>query len=272
MILRSAVIKTLTLETFFIPSEVNNSTSVCILIDAIRASCTITTFFDKNCSQILLTEDEQKSLMLDKSINRDDYCICAEKIDGSKSDVAHVSPSLAKIQHYSFPSNGKVLFRTTNGTKGIFSLQKNRNNTIFIGSMLNRNAVVKHAIEEASRQNCSLKIVCAGRGNGEIYCIDDTYCSGKLVESAIAMAEGMGIVIDLQDSAKIALLSLNNFKNTVDAFSKSASGEIMRKVGNEVDIELCAQDNISTTVPQVKGLDEFGHIVIEKVILEKNKG
>ncbi len=100
--------------------------------------------------------------------------------------------------------------------------------------------------------------------NGRIYCIDDTYCSGKLIEYALEASKIMGIEVDLQDSAKIALSTLNMYADTVDAFSKSASGNIMRLVGSERDIELCSRDSISTLVPIIKGFDSIGHIIIEK--------
>lgn len=254
------------LEVVFIPSEIRHDQApVCVLVDAIRASGTTVTFFDKGCSQVLLTSDEKKSLEIDKKIIEESYCICAERVEGDKAELAHVSPSIGEINALDSLNDRKVLFRTTNGTLGVHNLQKLGIDEIYIGTMLNRDAVMKAALNRAKELSTGVSIVCAGRGNGTIYCIDDTYCSGKLVESSLNIADEMGIELNVQDSAKIALNMLNSYKNTVDAFEKSATGQIMRNVHTEIDIILCAQDNISSAVPKVSGVDKYGHIIIDKV-------
>lgn len=252
------------IETFFIPEEIDGTHSICILIDAIRASCTISTLFEKHVSQVILTEDEHKSMNTSFSEDRDELFICAEKVEGSKSDLAHASPSLAELESINIPENKRVLFKTTNGTQGILKLRKKGIETILIGSMLNKEAVITQALLLASEKQVPLNIVCAGRGNGSIYCIDDTYCSAKLIEYALVASKELGIEIELQDSAKIALGMLNDYVDTEDAFSKSATGNVMRLVGSERDIALCARDSISTIVPRVGGCDDSGHITIEK--------
>lgn len=252
------------IETFFIPEEIDGTHSICILIDAIRASCTISTLFEKHVSQVILTEDEHKSLHTSFSEDRDELFICAEKVEGSKSDLAHASPSLAELESINIPENKRVLFKTTNGTQGILKLRKKGVETILIGSMLNKEAVIKQALTLASEKQVPLNIVCAGRGNGRIYCIDDTYCSAKLIEYALVASKELGIEIELQDSAKIALGILNDYVDTEDAFSKSATGNVMRLVGSERDIVLCARDSISTIVPRVGDCDDADHITIEK--------
>ena len=252
------------IEAYFIPEEIHGNHSVCILIDAIRASCTISTLFEKNVSQVILTEDEHKSLHTSFIDDREELFVCAEKVEGSKSDFAHASPSLAELEHIGILEHKKVLFRTTNGTQGILTLRKKGAETILIGSMLNKEAVIRHALLLASERKVPLNIVCAGRENGKIYCIDDTYCTGKLIEYALSASKTLGIEIELQDSAKIALGILNNFENTEDAFSKSATGNIMRLVDSEQDIALCARDSISNIVPIVQAYDTSGHITIER--------
>ncbi len=252
------------IETFFIPKEFEGTDSICILIDAIRASCTISTLFEKNVSQVILTEDLHKSITSNILENQDELFICAENVEGSKADLAHASPSLAELEEIDIPEQQKVLFRTTNGTRGVSTLQQKGVETILIGSMLNKEAVIKYGLQLAAEKNMKLSIVCAGRENGKIYCIDDTYCSGKLIEFALETSKIMGIDVDLQDSSKIALNMLNSYTDTFDAFSKSATGHIMRIVGSERDIALCARDSISTIVPKVTGFSQSNHITIER--------
>lgn len=255
------------LEAVFIPSELRrDSAPVCVLVDAIRASSTIITFFAQGSGCIFLTRDEESSITTDCRITQEDYCICAECVEGDKAELAHVSPSLAEIQRLGYLNDKKVLFRTTNGSLGVHILHQQGIQEIYIGSMLNRDAVMQAAIQRAQELSTGVCIVCAGRGNGTIYCIDDAYCSGKLVESGIAFAKKEGIVLDLQDSAKIALGLLQAYPSTQEAFAQSATGQIMRNIQTEIDITLCARDNIFDVVPNVTGCDSYGHIMIEKEI------
>jgi len=254
------------LEAVLIPKEVDREElPVCVLIDAVRASSTVAACFEQGASQILLTENEQQVLEKSEAIQkREGYCICAERVEGDKAELADMSPSLADVERFG-PLNGKkVLFRTTNGTHGVHRLWKQGIREIYIGCMLNRSEVMKEAMLRAEALHTGLCVVCAGRENGNIYCIDDTYCAGKLLESAKKWAEKWGWELDLQDSAKLTLNMLDAYKDAEDAFSQSATGQIMRNVHSEIDIHLCSRDNISKVIPKVSGVDSLGCIIIDR--------
>jgi 2-phosphosulfolactate phosphatase len=251
-------------EAVFIPKEINSARRpVCVLVDAIRASSTIVTLFEKGFKQILLTSDEVKSTLLDKRIIAENFCICAEKVEGTKADSADVSPSLADLRCFPDGEGRKVLFRTTNGTEGIRNISARGIGDIFVGSMLNRDALARAVVRRAVQTKAGICFAAAGRENGNIYCIDDVYCCASLIIAVLEYAKENGYDVELFDSAKIALNMAGYYKTVEEAFSQSATGEVMRRSGSEEDIYLCAQGNISSIVPKVTGIDEFGHVVVD---------
>lgn len=257
--------KPLLFETAFIPTEAClEGQSVCVVIDAIRASATIVTLFQQGSGKILLTEDESQSIKEASIIQAENYCICAEREEGDKAALAEVSPSLADIHKMGFLNGRNILFRTTNGTRGIRALYSRGIQNILVGCLLNAEAVMAKAVSIAMAQNMGICLVGAGRHNGRIPCIDDTYSCGRLIQSGMDYTENHKIPIELADSSKIALKLIAAFESPEEAFSKSATGQIMRNVHSEIDIVLCAKENISKEVPVVTGVDSNGHVIIEK--------
>ena len=258
--------KAVKVETVFIPKDMkSDSSSVCIVVDAIRASCTVVSLMEKGYTNILLTASEKKSIEWNPEFKSDSYMICAEAVEGTKAPLADISPSLIEINDLEFNHNNKnVLFRTTNGTVSVHTLMDTGIHEIFIGSMLNLDAVAKAALAKAIENEMGICVVCAGRENGQIYCIDDTYCSAKILNKIIDIAKKHNININIQDSAKIAIKMAEGYQDAFDAFNNSATGNIMRNANTEDDIKLCSKDNISKIVPKVVGVDKYGHIIINK--------
>lgn len=251
------------IEAAFIPKEVcKQHDPICILIDAVRASCTIATFFHKGAEEIILVDSEEAYLRSHPEADSPAYCICAEKLDGSRADLAEVSPSLCELRTYDSFAGRKVLFRTTNGTVGVRTIRSTGLQEILIGSMLNCDAVAKAAVDLAIEKQTGICTVCAGREHGEIYCIDDTYCAAAILRSIEACCASRGIRAEVQDSAKIAYQLLEKYSGTQEAYAASASGAIMRNIHMEEDLALCAQKNITEVVPQVLKVDSEGNVVL----------
>lgn len=255
--------KKIKIDASFIPKEVCIAHEpVCVLIDAVRASCTITTFFDKRAESLTLIEDETIYFRDHPEAMREPFCLSAENADGSRAELAEVSPSLMDLKSHPSYEGKHVLFRTTNGTVGVRTLIELGIKNVLIGSMLNCDAVAKAAIDQAVENNTGVCAVCAGREEGRIYCIDDTYCSGVLIRSMAAYAESIGYEADLQDAAKIACGMLDLYKDAEDAFRHSGTGEIMRRLSKEEDLVLCARHNVTRVVPCVERVNQDGSVRI----------
>ena len=252
----------MTFDVAFIPSEAAAAHSpVYIVIDVLRATSTIVTLFDRGCPEVRLTDDVL-GILGDSRPDPSELLICAEDLAGNRLGNADFSPSLLQVAQASGIDRVPTLMQTTNGTVAIHTLTRRGAQEIYLGCMLNAKAVAEQAVGRARQLQTDLVIVCAGRGNGTLYTIDDVYCAATLLGCATQAASGLGEPVLLNDSAKLAMMTRSVFSDAVEAFAASASGNTMRKIHCEQDIELCARLNLSHAVPRVCGSNPQGQILV----------
>ncbi len=246
-----------------IPDDVKDGEhSVCILIDVLRASSTITTLMNKGCGEILLTDNIEAALESGELMSADDIVSCSEGVEGNCRNGADFSPSLIGIEKMPDFDEKRILMQTTNGTTAIHKLYQKGGGKILIGCMRNASAVMEKAVEIAEELSFDINVVCAGREGSTIYTIDDLYCAARLIEYGVKAAGRRSIQWFLNDSAKIALHSLKVYGSAEEAFAASASGNVMRSIHCDEDILLCAQDSIMETVPYINREASSNYIVV----------
>lgn len=255
--------KAMKLDAAFIPKEVCTAHDpVCILIDAVRASCTISALFDKGVREIILVEDEAVYAAR-HSEDCEAVWTCAENPDGTRAPGAQLSPSLEEIDQTELDCRGRrFLFRTTNGTRGVQTVRDLGIQDVLIGSLANCRAVAQAAVDLALETGKNLCVVCAGREHGQIYCIDDTFCAGIILQSAAAYAESIGCQVELQDSAKIAQAVVERYKTGEEAYAASGTGTVLRRIHRERDLLLCARKDMTALVPRVARIDGDGNVYL----------
>lgn len=251
----------MTIDVDFIPPDIPAGKDVvCVVIDVLRASSTIATLFDKGVREVWLTDGIDGFLATRSVEGNEKLLVCAESVAGYCLEGADFGPSLEDMSGNDTMEGKTVLMQTTNGTVAVHTLIKRGKDKVLLGCMRNATAVMKAAVDMAERDSTGIRIVCAGREAGTSYTIDDVYCAAWLVERAIAVAQEAGVALDLNDSAKLALMTLRCFGNARQAFDASASGAIMRKVDRPGDIELCAEDDVSQSVPVLQGYTPEGYL------------
>lgn len=256
--------KFLLLQTALAPHEViAEENPVCIYIDAIRASATVVTFFEQGVSQIRLCKDEEEILEKDTSIDRRRYVVCAEDVPGDKAPLADCSPSVIGVHDMGDLTGKTVLFHTTNGTLGIQIVYEKEVKDIYVGTVLNLEAVVNVALEHALSENRPLCIVDSGRWDCRVATLDDAYATAKLAERIVGILEDRDIPYELMDGTKIVLHLLPAYQNTYDAFIQSSTAIKCAQHIPPADVAACSQENISTHTPKVTGIDEFGCVIVE---------
>ena len=252
------------LQAALTPSEViAKDNPICIYIDAIRASATIVSFFDMGAKQIRLCEDEEKILAEDPSIDRDQYLICAEDVPGDRAPLADCSPSVIGVRAMNMLGGRTILFHTTNGTRGILQLYSKGIHDIFVGTVLNMNAVVDAVVEKAIREERPICIVDSGRHDCTIATLDDAYCTAKLAARIIMVLKERNCPYELMDPVKICLHLLNGYENTFDAYKQSSTAIKCAAHISTEDVAMCASENISAVVPLVSRIDRFGCVIID---------
>jgi 2-phosphosulfolactate phosphatase len=250
-------------EVAFMPKDVKeNSSSVCVIIDVIRASTTITHLLKKGCAEIVLTNDERVTMQENPSYRNGGTVICAEQISGDAAEGADFSPSLMAVDEVDV-GDRRVVMRTTNGTVAIHTLQERGVKHIFVGCMNNAEAVMREAVLLAKELETSVMIVSAGRDSTRIAALDDAYCAAELLKYGKQIAEGNDMTPVVADSGVIASSLLLAYQDATDAFLQSASGAVMQRIHCEKDIFTCALKNTTDIVGKVS-IDE-DNIVIKKV-------
>jgi len=235
--------------------------TICVVIDVLRASSTITYLFDKGTQEVWLT-DAVGTFLNKAHAFGDNLKVCAEDVSGHCLLGADFSPSLDDISSNNLVFSGPILMQTTNGTKAVHKILDYGMNIVLVGCMRNATSVMEVALKLAEERNRDIYIVCAGRDYATSYSIDDVYCAGYLVRTAQTIAKQKGVTLSLNDSAKLACIVLDSFPNAVEAFHSSASGYVMRSINKSSDVVLCAQTDVSCAVPILKGKTKDGFLRI----------
>ncbi len=211
--------------------EKSCSDDLAIMIDALRASTTITSAL-QSFDTIIPVKSIEKAIDLAGEL---DATLAGER-GGAKIEGFHVGNSPVDVKTFS----GDILvLTTTNGTRVLEDMKAK----VLIGSFTNAEAVALKALELANEQ---IELVMAGV-NGQ-FVIEDFLSAGEIISY-------LKIYLDDQEMDEMALAALmaSSDRNMVDNAvrnSKSAAG--LFTLGLEEDVEFSLQRNIYDTVPFYK--------------------
>lgn len=197
---------------------------VSIMVDALRASTTITLALDK-FNKIIPCFTPEEAFEIAKNKN----CLIAGEREGKKIENFDIGNSPYTIQNLE-KTNKDLILTTSNGTR----ILKNMDSTILIGSFINAKAVAQKSLEIA---NDEIDIVMAGY-KGE-FTIEDFLASCEIVSEILKENPK----VELND---LALLGTQI--NIKDIIYKSRSAQRLLKLGYKKDIEICLLKNKSENV------------------------
>ena len=238
-------------EVCFLPSEATRRPSpVAVLIDVIRASTTIVTLLDRGAPEIVLVRQADLPKLTEIRAKVGAALVCAEDASGVKAAGADLSPSPAALRDLDLAGQ-RVIFATTNGTLAAALLQQAGVEHVLVGCMRNGAAVMAEAVALARRLDRSISLVCAGRHGCQIPAVDDVYCAATLLRHGEELAKSAGIPARLLESAQIARAASTVFSGTREAFDRSMSAAVVRRIGAPDDVLYCADENVTRCVPLV---------------------
>jgi 2-phosphosulfolactate phosphatase len=232
------------IDVAFTPAEVQAlANKVCIVIDVIRATSSLTVIMSKDPGKVILTTTIQKATKF-ASQQTVHPLLCGERggkapegFDFGNSPVAY---SQADLQ-------GKhIIFTSSNGTRAIAELVMAPH--VFLGCFLNAGAVVKKALAAARTGNFDLLIVCAGRE--EKFAIDDAYCAGFLVSQLMA-AMTADCSFELGDGGQAALGIFGYYRDPEKLLQMSGAGKAVIEIGLPEDLTFLMQRDLYDTVPEL---------------------
>ena len=213
--------------------EESESSDVSIMVDALRASTTMTSAFDK-FNKIIPCFTPEEALKLKELKNG----IVAGERGGEKIDGFDIGNSPTEISQLKTDQNLLIL-TTSNGTR----ILENMTSNVLVGSMINAEAVALKSIQIAESH---IDVVMAGvRGE---FAIEDFLASGEILYWICKNLDEY----ELSEYAKSAILASRNYENVKESFLTSRSGKRLIGLGYGQDVKFCCLKNISKNVAQYK--------------------
>ncbi len=222
--------------------EVDIKNCVCIVIDTIRATSTITTILGCLGSQILIAENKEEAINLKKIFN--DFILCGEE-RGLPPKGFDFGNSPLEISSIDLKDKNFILM-TTNGTQSILKLKDSK--LVFALSLLNLNYVLDCAVKSAYENSHDILILCSGEKGKIAY--DDVFTSGMAIKYLMTKPYNFFFT----DSSKVALSVGLSESSILDALEKSYSAKSLRNVGLGDDIDFLSKLNIYNVCPYLERL------------------
>jgi len=219
------------------------ASKVCVVIDAVRATSSLTVIMAKKPKKVILTTTIQKATKL-ASQQTIHPLLCGERkgLPPEGFDFGN-SPR----QYFEADLKDRVLiFTSSNGTRAVADLVIAPH--VFLGCFLNASAVVKKAYETAKASNMDVLFVCAGRE--EKFALDDAYCAGLLVSRL------MGLIasdeeFSLGDGAQAALGIFGYYRDDRRLLEMSGAGKAVIEIGLQEDLTFLMQRDLIDCVPEL---------------------
>ncbi|MBI3037907.1 2-phosphosulfolactate phosphatase [bacterium] len=232
------------IDVAFTPLEVQAlSTKVCIVVDVIRATSSLTVIMSRKPRNVIITSTVQKAVK-HSSQQAVHPLLCGERgglppegFDHGNSPREYAEADLA---------GRNLVFTSSNGARAVADVSIAPH--VLLGSFLNASFVVEEAIQLAWRDNLDILIVCAGRQ--EKFAIDDAYCAGYLI-SLLTGRISADQAFTLGDGGQGALGIYGYFRDPKKLFSSCGSGEEVIQIGLEEDIAFLLEIDQFQTVPSL---------------------
>lgn len=214
--------------------------TLCVVVDELRASSTVTDALDLGCSELIVTG----SLREARSVARERGALLAGERAGVTPPGFDANNSPYELRGLGLRGRRLVLC-TSNGTVVLSRLR--RMPMVLMGCLLNARACAEAAFEEAEARGIGIGIVCAGTQGG--FALDDAVAAGVIVCRILETAQSRGRRCRLSDAARAALRLRSAYPDELTALRESVSGELVVSIGAEADVEICAAVDVSSTVP-----------------------
>ena len=199
-----------------------------IVVDVLRASSTIVQALDSGYGRVLCCADVEDAFALRDELG--EAALAGERLAEAVPGFDFGNSPRDMLE----PAAETLILTTTNGTRAVVTAA-GRCETVFVGSLLNLDAVTT----AANARGEDVVVLCAGVDGGRAE--DDAYCAGRIVDLLTG---------ERGENADDAVAVTHSFDSAREALSASINP---RQTGLEEDIAWCARENVCTVVPVVSG-------------------
>ena len=212
---------------------------VIIVIDVLRCSSTIITALSNGVKGVIPTKTLQEARRRHRE--NPDSLLAGER-RGLKPKGFDLGNSPLQFTPEKV-KNKLIILTTTSGAKAI-SLAKN-GRRVFIGALLNAEAVANEALKIAEREGRGISLLLAGKEGG--FSLEDFLCAGAIIESLPKEKVG------LSDAALAAILAFRQARESLGGIILQGShARYLKSIGLEEDVNFCSQMNVFPMVPVLK--------------------
>ena len=211
-----------------------------VVIDVLRATSVIVQALNNGAKEIIPVGSIDFAMKISVNAHGGQTLLCGERntkmIDGF--DLGNSPQDYTKgLVH-----RKSIILFTTNGSKAI--VKAKYSNKLLVASFNNLSAIAESLIDIGS----DVEIVAAG-SNG-MFCIEDTICSGALIQTMKSLKGD----IEITDAGWASLVLNDQFGSDVGKMLReSEHGKILIGNGFEEDLAFCSERDNMPIVPFYKG-------------------
>src|SRR5215216_4419006 len=210
--------------------------SVCVVIDALRATSTIATVLAGGAGRVIVagTIDEARALRRELP----EALLCGE-VGGLPPEGFDYGNSPVEFEGLDLAGRTLIL-ATSNGTRALSGLRSAR--AVLAGSLLNLSACARLAAAAATAHG-ALTVVCSGTELGTRFSLEDTVVAGA--------SEGGRTT--LSDAATAALRLWRGYaERPRAAFDDAVHGRALVRIGMAADLDRCAEVDRYAVAPRLR--------------------
>lgn len=209
--------------------ETTASEDVSVMVDALRASSTITWALNR-FERIIPCLTAEDALEIKDDIGG---VLAGERL-GEKLEGFDIGNSPTDIKELETDEKTLIL-TTTNGTRILESM----NSAVLVGSLVNAKAVANASVAMAEEH---IDVVMAGvKGQ---FALEDFLSSGEILYWICRNLDGY----EINDLAKAAIMASRDYNAVKAGFYNSRTGKRLASLGYKKDISLCCKKNITENV------------------------
>lgn len=227
------------IDLLVLPDEPFPEVDCWVVIDLLRATSQIATFFDCGGDLLISVAEVEEARALKSTLGE------SWLLMGERGGIAPVGFDLGNspLELISFPLGGrkKGILSTSNGTRALIRASLS-GRPVFSACARNASAVCRAALKVADR----IGLLCAGE-SGRL-AAEDVLCGGLLVEKLLCELPKA----TLSDGAKVAKILWKRAEGDLFSAVKDSSHALFLKgIGLEADVAFCCEVDRSVSVPRV---------------------
>jgi 2-phosphosulfolactate phosphatase len=231
----------------------NELRAVAIIVDALRASATLATLFERGVCEVWVVSEVEQAWELKRQMP--DALLVGER-NSLKVEGFDFSNSPTEILQAQGLEGRRAIFTSTTGAKRILACENAT--AILVGTTINASAVAKSAKTLAERNRHPIVIVASGvYGRGEEWASED-------IAAAWTIAERISGQIIQAPSSPFRPSSHAPRPSPSDlerVFAESLHGQELIALGLQADVNWCAQVDKVSSVPKVTAFRNFAAIL-----------